>query len=868
MAQTNTYVPTVTNSGARPIAPASSGPSPFSLLANLASNVSAISGNQDRIRRQRKEEEQSDFVFEQQKKAASEQDRKDTALDEMSSRVADAMQGIGKTDRAFADLKSSDPMNLSMFIKDVEEQIDIPTDVKQTVERARQAIRAVDQGRGAQASADILIERAYTEIMTKYPDQAYELSVYAHSMGLDNVMFRKARVDLAVQQEEDNAKAFATKEYADAARNAGMWNFNLSDAENIEAGRQLLAEKTAYERERTNLSLASDRAALSEKERKQQDERNGQRGVQYYSSQAFKKSGVAVQNFQLLMNQAGDDPEKQAAVIGTIPRIKSYLIAEKNATVNQMIRDGHAKEYIEQVSDIYDEQIKQVDTLADSNVKANLTAVEVFSSKAKLDSNQSLRAYSFLVNTFGRDVANQVITATGNLNSDELIKQVGLEISGLKVSSTGGVVSLINVGEVLSGKKKITEIPAEDRESAVKTSKIVVNANINGAVKGDPRAVDTWYKGYSPLLITSDQVSLAGFSPVAFGETATMLFGSQATTALTHLASQDGPRGEIAIEAGRRVAVKFITGRGEIEKQPNVLGQYQSVKFVNGKYILTYNEPQLKKDYAAGKFISVTGIGIGMGFGGVPTDPSYEEVVRRVTTPSKEAQGYILGLNQSMNYLVNTSQYDPNFAGVSEQETRAYWGLGVVPKKWNNRDVEKKGQDTKSFGEEVNSFNQSLDQGLYDTATGGDTELAGTKLGPREMHISLYKATGGEQVGPYVFPALIGNAMQESTLDPNAKGDGGTGGSIGLYQFHAKGRQPALRAWAKERGLDVFDPDTQNGFVVWDLKTNFPSTWEKMNNAESVDEATEVFMREYEKPNAKHANLPNRQRHARGAVGN
>jgi hypothetical protein len=100
---------------------------------------------------------------------------------------------------------------------------------------------------------------------------------------------------------------------------------------------------------------------------------------------------------------------------------------------------------------------------------------------------------------------------------------------------------------------------------------------------------------------------------------------------------------------------------------------------------------------------------------------------------------------------------------------------------------------------------------------------------------------------PTAAAAIIGNAYHESGgLNPEILGDSGK--SLGLFQFHQAGEQPAFRQWASENKRDVKNPYAQIDFVDSQLRGPYLSVLDKMNNASSASEASSHFMRGYERP--------------------
>lgn len=79
----------------------------------------------------------------------------------------------------------------------------------------------------------------------------------------------------------------------------------------------------------------------------------------------------------------------------------------------------------------------------------------------------------------------------------------------------------------------------------------------------------------------------------------------------------------------------------------------------------------------------------------------------------------------------------------------------------------------------------------------------------------------------------------------------------GLYQEGAE-EWTRYEGWLKANhaGADWRDPQLQSEFAAWNLKTNYPDTWARMNAAKTPEEAAAIYAREYLRPAA--ANLQSR----------
>lgn len=107
---------------------------------------------------------------------------------------------------------------------------------------------------------------------------------------------------------------------------------------------------------------------------------------------------------------------------------------------------------------------------------------------------------------------------------------------------------------------------------------------------------------------------------------------------------------------------------------------------------------------------------------------------------------------------------------------------------------------------------------------------------------------------------ILGNLMQESNLDTKILGDSGT--SIGLAQWR-KERRDALRNFANVTGKDKFDYFTQLDFIIHELNTTEKDAFEKLKQAKTVEEASDIFSKHYERPNINFAHNDKRRNYAR-----
>lgn len=119
-------------------------------------------------------------------------------------------------------------------------------------------------------------------------------------------------------------------------------------------------------------------------------------------------------------------------------------------------------------------------------------------------------------------------------------------------------------------------------------------------------------------------------------------------------------------------------------------------------------------------------------------------------------------------------------------------------------------------------------------------------------------------LSPHIAAGIVGNLMVESGgLNPTAVGDNGS--AYGLAQWRLD-RRKNLENFAKEKGKDISDFDTQLEFLWHELNGNYKRVLNKLLGAKDVIQATDIFMRDYEVPNLKRANFKRRVAYANSLV--
>jgi|TARA_R110001592_G_scaffold347736_1_gene641421 hypothetical protein len=104
---------------------------------------------------------------------------------------------------------------------------------------------------------------------------------------------------------------------------------------------------------------------------------------------------------------------------------------------------------------------------------------------------------------------------------------------------------------------------------------------------------------------------------------------------------------------------------------------------------------------------------------------------------------------------------------------------------------------------------------------------------------------------------VVANLKAESNLDPGIKQRGG-GPGRGLAQWEKGGRYDTdpinLNKFAAKKGTTWSDLDTQIDFILYEMEKHpeYRRVKEQLNNTDSIEQATLIFLKKYEKAGTPH----------------
>ena len=168
--------------------------------------------------------------------------------------------------------------------------------------------------------------------------------------------------------------------------------------------------------------------------------------------------------------------------------------------------------------------------------------------------------------------------------------------------------------------------------------------------------------------------------------------------------------------------------------------------------------------------------------------------------------------------------------------TYCWTGDGIVSQ--NATPINVNGKDGYSFGIGENPLTVEVSTTEKATAVENISLSENTTENMKKVYEKLMAAGGNEMTAC----AIIGNMYGESGVRTSAVENGG--GGHGLCQWTG-GRWQKLKAYADSVGKEWTDMDVQIDFLIGELNDmNMDSFW----NAKTIEEATEIFMRKFERP--------------------
>ncbi len=136
---------------------------------------------------------------------------------------------------------------------------------------------------------------------------------------------------------------------------------------------------------------------------------------------------------------------------------------------------------------------------------------------------------------------------------------------------------------------------------------------------------------------------------------------------------------------------------------------------------------------------------------------------------------------------------------------------------------------------------------------------AGATGASSDVMNAVHGAWSNQGASPHAIAGVMANIAEESSFNPTLRhpDQPAYGGEAhfahGLYQ-EGGAEWNNYSKWLQQNhpGADWRDAGMQSQFAAYRLRTGYPSTWQKMNNAKSPSDAASIYAQEYLKPAAKY----------------
>lgn len=176
-------------------------------------------------------------------------------------------------------------------------------------------------------------------------------------------------------------------------------------------------------------------------------------------------------------------------------------------------------------------------------------------------------------------------------------------------------------------------------------------------------------------------------------------------------------------------------------------------------------------------------------------------------------------------------------------------GAGYGVNKWNEK-KEKEAQEANTYQPtgDLSTDIAALDEGVNSNAKLQEAQNAPTTINASNPSMYVMQRLVNEGVDPQTAAGYVGALMQESggntfDISPTAENPSG---AYGIAQWLGS-RRDDLNAFAKERGKDPSDFETQVEFLVHEIKGNEAESLEAIRGAKSPEEAGMLADQYYER---------------------
>lgn len=113
---------------------------------------------------------------------------------------------------------------------------------------------------------DVEVEKLVGSLINRYPDQASAIMAGASELGIENAMFRKYRMDMAIQKGKEDAVQTQQETYIKAFTDSGLDGSRLSVEQQAEKGRKLIQKASELADLKLQLDMMQSQTNLNEQQ--------------------------------------------------------------------------------------------------------------------------------------------------------------------------------------------------------------------------------------------------------------------------------------------------------------------------------------------------------------------------------------------------------------------------------------------------------------------------------------------------------------------------------------------------------------------------------------------------------------------------
>lgn len=839
------------SSSRRVIDPGGGGPSWTEGLANLAKG---LVGQGSQLYEQNQAEQRRNT-------AAANAAREASAGNDAAGLIIDQRLGRGQfapppeAPLAPADI-APDPYPRSVAIDASLEGAPPPEGVTNTVNETVRARAAENQGRAPTGSSDIILERNISRLLAQYPDNKEAILKTFRDNGFDHYLFRESETEQKLYDAEVDGTIRMTQDFANKAVSAGAVMPGTSPQEAAAVG-QLLARQE-YIIEQQTKAAAESRAAAAE-------------GRAQYSQNLAVNDRETIINFNAGLSAALQGPFSQLqnlfttangdqSVLQLIPETLQSLDGVANNWISAAMQAGAPPETINAMRQQWATLRPQIVGLVDgpgSELGVAKATLDSMSTNLGIDMMTALPTYSALKEVFGPSALQEFAL---NMPQD-MRTAVANEIKGISgaIDTNGERVTVANIAQMLRGELSIEQLNEAKAAEAIPTLVQVAVGQTRDvrAGRGNPQSYVN-----SHLQIATAAMRLApGRADVrSEGLVTGTLFVPDARANDLALMRQDPQAGRLLIDSKRATAQKILqnTATSRWMNDPQSTG--------NGVWSAHYNVAQGRWEtrvtdagynaYLSQMRVSNASIRVADAERGYLRSQgrtgatgarilSREELTRR-GAPQPLAQR-VGAVNLSLDYLVETNQFDEDFQGVSASDARRFFLTGAVPAAMQGR-AQAQGNDGMTLPEGIEAYRQNLSNTRVESEQGFSEAAAARPareeaINVTERHQTALNHFQGRGWSPAQAAGIVGNLMAESSagLSTTIVGDGGQ--AVGLAQWH-----PDRRATARREGFDLTSLQGALDFVQWELENTESAAGRRLKAARTPQEAADIFALHFLRP--------------------